>query len=230
VIRTTVLAGALAALSGAAALAADLVEPWAPGLTNLELHAARADGARRGEVAGVVGFGVGGAVSLGLLFAEGADDGNHVGAVAVVTRALAGGHAVDGWIEVGRNLTARDAELGSTSVTVGGEWSVTRRRATPYLRFSAAREAGDTAAHPLAGVRLALGARVQLHLELSSHEPARGAWPVHVAVGPNVLLGEAAKLVPELSWVRDRAAGRDEWAISLGVVLDPRLPARRARR
>ncbi len=220
--RSRFLPAAAAALVPLAAAGADLVDPWAPGLSNLELHVSHSEGDRQPTVSGVLGFGVGGWLSLGVLLVNGPDDGRGVGLVAVATRSWAGGHALDVWAEVGQRLVPREAELGRACATAGAEWSLAREPATPYLRVSVSRESAVTTMHPLVGARVRVASRVELHLELSSEEPEGGPWPLHLAVGPNLLLGRTVKVVPEVSYVRDRNRGDGTWSFSLGVVVDPR--------
>lgn len=214
------LAGFAALLLAAAPVgAADLVAPWDPGWSNLEVYLAVEEGSAT-TASGVVGYGAGRGVSLGVSFVEGEDDGDDVGLIAVLTRPLGRAVEADLWLEIGQRLRPREAELTSACVTAGVELSRLGPGAVPYLRLSAARDEGTTTVHPLLGVMLPLRERLELHLELSSEEPEDGPWPVHVAIGPNVLLGRSAKLVPELSWIRVGDGG-SVWGVSVGIVFDP---------
>lgn len=221
-VRTTVvsLVTMLAVASAAAVGAADLVEPWDPGFTDLELYGMVAEGGSRQWVT-VAGFGAGRGLSLGLSFVEEESGSRSAGAIVMLTRRIRD-FDLDIWLEAGWDVSAREVELGSVNWAGGGELSTDRGAWVPYTRLSCSVEDGEARVHPLLGAMMPFfDHRLELHVELSSDEPDAGAWPVHLAVGPNFHVSSAVELVPELSLVHDRARGENSWAVTLGVIVDP---------
>jgi len=130
---------------------------------------------------------------------------------------------LDIWAEVGILLVSPEAELNNDSDwLVGTEWSFHRWRVVPYFRPTVAGQSGGSSFHPLGGLMVPLGDRVELHAELSGESPERGPWPVHLAFGPNVRVGGLLEILPEVSMLHDRGSGETAWQVSFGLVLDPR--------
>lgn len=210
--------------SAPAVRAADLVEPWAPGLTNTELFFTTGESAADRELAGLVGFGIGPHLSLGLSYAAPVD-GDGGGLILLYTRPLGRWGEVDAWGELQVQTASMEAELGAAERAFGFEWSAPARwsaKAQPYVRLSAARSEGATRWHPLIGLRIPAGRRLDLHVELSGEEPDAGPWPVHLAVGPNLPLSDWFEVIPEVAVIEERGAGGESSVVfSLGVVVDP---------
>lgn len=206
------------------ASAADLIEPWDPGFTDLELFVGFARG---GETLGAttLGFGLGGGVSAGLSLARG-DEPDSVGFSLVWSRALGGLGDLD--LFAFAHSTTSEAELDWLDHAAGFEWSAPAGGAQPYVRATVLREDGATRVHPLVGLRLPVG-RADLHLELSSMQPAEGGpWPLHLAVGPNWQLADGLELLPELSLIWNRAEDRFEPGLALTWIASPAALRRRA--
>ncbi|HSM51237.1 MAG TPA: hypothetical protein VLA75_07550 [Thermoanaerobaculia bacterium] len=209
---------ALTLLAATAASAADLVEPWEPGFSSLEIAFGLARG---GEAVGatVLGFGLGRGLSAGLTF-SGGDTPGEAGLVLAWSRDLGRLGELD--LLGFAHAATSEAELDRLDHAVGFEWSAPAGGLQPYVRTTLFWEEGERRVHPLLGLRLAAG-RVDLHLELSSAEPAAGEpWPVHLAVGPNFAIAGGFELLPELSLVWNRAAGRLEPAFAIILVTCPR--------
>ncbi len=136
------------------------------------------------------------------------------------TGGLAEGVEVDLWVEVGIRSTRPEAELGQADWTMASEWSYRAGGVTPYFRAGRSDDGGHDWIHLLAGLAISLGC-VDLHVEISSEEPPGGPWPLHVAVGPNLCMGDWLEVQPELSVVRDRSSGEHHWSASLGFVVNP---------
>lgn len=209
---------------GAPVRAADLIEPWAPGLTDAEIFVGFGDSAADREVTGLVGFGIGRHLSFGLSYASlEEDDGG--GMVLVYTRPLGRWGELDLWGELQMQTATMEAELGAAERAIGFEWSAPSRWSRgvqTYVRVSAARSEGSTHLHPLVGFRIATRTRLDLHVELSGEEPDDGPWPLHLAIGPNLPLNDWLEVVPEIAVIDDRAPGGGTTvAFSLGVVTDP---------
>ncbi len=217
-------AGALLALGALPLAAADLIEPWEPGLSDLELSQSWDDESGWGETAAVIGFGAGAGLSLGLAATRGDDRATRFGAVAVLTLPRAPGdrHELDLWLETGVVVSSSiDLEQRDTELTFGGEWSYdTTAGSVPYARLSLSHD-GTTQWHALAGLMIPAGERLALHVELSSEEPDAGPWPLHLAVGPNLCLHDGIELVPELSLIREGGTGATRVVLMLGLVVDP---------
>lgn len=226
VFHLAVLATVLSVLliPGRSLRAADLVEPWAPGLTNTELFFTTGESAADRELAGLVGFGIGPHLSLGLSYAS-PDQGDGGGLILLYTRPLGRWGEVDVWGELQVQAASMEAELGAAERAFGFEWSAPARwsgKAQPYVRLSAARSEGANRWHPLVGLRIPAGRRLDLHVELSGEEPDSGPWPVHLAVGPNLPLSDWLEVIPEVAVIEERGAGGDSSLLfTLGVVVDP---------
>jgi len=211
---------ALAVVSPPGVGAADLVEPWDPGFTDIELYGTAAEGGSSQWVT-VAGFGAGHGLSLGLSFVDEGSGSRSAGAIVMLTRRVRDSD-LDIWLEAGWDVSAREVELGSVSWAGGGELSTDRGAWVPYARMTCSVDGGTARVHPLLGGMMPFfGGRLELHVELSTEEPDAGAWPIHLAVGPNVHLSAAVELLPELSLVHDRARGENSWALTLGVIVDP---------
>jgi hypothetical protein len=200
-----------------AAHAADLIEPWSPGFSDLELHATL-DGDGGTSATSTLGFGAGGGFSVGLSLAGGTHS-TDVGLVLVWSRVLGRWGELD--LFAAADAATGEVELDGLGTSYGLEWSARRRGARPYLRLSASVHDEGRRLHPLVGWNLPLR-RCDLHLELSSEQPTPGEpWPLHLAIGPNLGLTEGFELLPELSLVHDRARGGVDITLTLGVVTSP---------
>ena len=207
-----------------AAGAADLVEPWAPGFTNFELHVA-GERPAAGSLASVVGIGVGGGLSLGVGAAVG-DDLSETGLVLLYARGLDRFGELDLWAEAVRSAGGGAGE--ETATSVGCEWSRAVGPAVPYARLVGTRTGGETTVEPLLGLMVPWR-RVELHLELSATAFEGGAWPVRLAVGPNLPLPDGMELVPEVALEWDPAAADLGASFGVGIVVDPTSLARGTR-
>lgn len=210
-------------------LAADLVEPPDPGFSEVDLFAFGGDGRFDSGAQLYAGFGLSGGVSIwaGVDMLNG---GPARGGVNVmVTRTLGEGMDLDLWIDLGVHSATHEAEIGRADWTVGSEWSLVAGRLTPYLRIDWYDDGASHIVHLLSGLVVPVDP-VELHIELSSERPKEGAWPIHLAIGPNVPIGRRAELQPELSLLGIAGSGRMHWAVSLGVILDPRREGRQAGR
>jgi len=204
----------------ATASGADLIEPWSPGFSDLELFVrAGSRGDDLGSFA-TAGFGLGGGVSVGVTLSEDNAGPARGGLVAMLSRALGSRTDVDLWVETGMSSSHPEAELGRLDWAVGTEWSYRAGSCVPYLRLSRLDAGAGDRFHGLLGLMVPAGA-VELHLELSSEEPDGGPWPVHLAIGPNFLLRPEVEVQPELSIIRDRGTGETTWVVTVGMVVDP---------
>lgn len=203
------------------ACAADLVQPWAKGLSNLELYLSAEQGQRR-EVSLLLGGGLTPALSLGV-FAVAGEAQRTVGALALYSFSLRPGIEMDVWLEVGGAFLPREAEQREACLTGGVEASWSQPWGIPYARLTASREGREQTVHPLLGVQVPAGDRWRLHWELSSEKVSGQPWPLHLAFGPNLVLGESAMLLTEVAYVRPGGGGAGVWSALVGVIVDPRL-------
>jgi hypothetical protein len=206
----------------ATATAADLVEPWAPGLSELEIYLSSDITQDELQWSSLIGGAVLPALSVGVAFQNVGGRTSRVGAVAVWTTRVSRRTSIDVWGEVGLDRTPVEAELGSVSFAVGTEWSRDLGGVTPYSRLSYTVDEDMNSAHTLLGLKVPIGSLLELHLEASSLEPETGPWPIHLALGPNLVLSPRLKILPEVSWIRDRATSEAAWVLTLGVCMDPR--------
>lgn len=216
------LLGLCALLAWSSSNAADLVEPWERGFSNIEFFATHASGENGIHLNAVIGFGVPGSISLGGAASRDADGTTRLGFIGFWTHDFGGGQILDVFAEGGISQLS-DSELRTKSDWLAGfEWSLSRKGATPYVRttFFDAEESGGI--HPLIGVMVPTGERVEIHWEVSSEAPESGAWPLHLAFGPNVTLNSKVELIPEISMVHQFEDGETDWQISIGVIIDPR--------
>lgn len=203
--------------------AADLMEPWDAGLSNLELYASRGNGSSGTDFSTLLGYGLGPHFSVSATLSDNADGSARLGIGAYYSRRLRGGLEMDLFAEAGTQR-ADEAELDGEGDWLGGfEWSLHRAAVIPYLRTSIYDTPDGNGFHPLLGLMVPAGGRVELHLELSSESPERGAWPVHVAFGPNVRVTETFEILPEISMIREREDGETSWQFTIGLVMDPRI-------
>ncbi len=207
------------------ARAADLIEPWERGFSNVEFFTARTSSAPRTQLNGLIGFGLPGGLSLGTAVSSDSDGTTRLGLVGYYTFALGSLQELDLFAELGKSDTP-EAELNDEGDWLAGlEWSRRGRAATLYMRSSHFGGDGDHGWHPLLGLMLPYGERLELHMELSSESPDEGSWPVHLAVGPNVRLTDRVEFLPELSLVHHRQDDGSDWRFSFGFVIDPRRRA-----
>jgi hypothetical protein len=212
--RTTPILAAVMALGfGRGASAADLLEPFDPGFSDLELHWSGDLGADDHGAVGVLGFGLGGGVSLALQMEGAAGEVGSSAVSLVFSRSLGRAGELDAWL--GRGL---GGELAG-ALELGLEWSRDFGGAVPYARIGWHR-GGDGGVVALLGVALDRE-RTDYHLELAVAPPEADGRPLRLAFGPNVALGEGAELIPELALVRDPSTGDFATELSLGVVLCP---------
>jgi hypothetical protein len=212
----------MALLSPHPVSAADLVEPWDQGFSDIELYASHGTDTPGIGMTMVLGFGLVEAFSIGATLSDGADGAARLGVVALYSRRLGGGVKLDLFGETGVQRSA-EAELDSDGDWLAGlEWSLHRATVIPYLRTTMFDAPDSGGFHPLFGLMIPAGNRVELHLELSSESPEGGSWPLHVAIGPNARLGETVEILPEISMLQEREDGETHWQFSLGLVIDPR--------
>lgn len=219
-LRPLILMASLAA----PAAGADLIEPWDRGFSDFELHFGLARG---GESIGAttLGFGLGGGVSAGLTLS-----GGDVPGAAGLVLAWSGTLGRYGDLDLlGYAQTeVRDVEIDRVERAIGFEWSGRGVEWQPYLRATLFWREEGRYFHPLVGVRTGAGP-VDLHLELSSAEPEPDEpWPVHLAIGPNFEPLPGHELLPELSLIWNRAAGRVEPAVTFTWITSPAALAGRA--
>jgi hypothetical protein len=197
-----------------AAPAADLIEPFDPGFTDLELYWAGDLAADERGASGLIGFGLGHGLSLGVGMSGAAGDVGTTSVSLVYSRSLGRGGELDAWFA--RGISGD----GAGDLEAGVEWSRDFAGTVPYARLAWRREDAAGAAFVLG---LALDRRrVDLHFELAAERDPEGAWPLRLAVGPNVRFGAGAEAIPELALVRDPATGDLVAEVSLGIVLCPR--------
>lgn len=205
------------------ATAADVVEPWGEGLSNVELFGTVGEGLERAESTAAVGLGLPGGFSVGLTLAAATGTPAEAGFVLVYSRSLGRLGELDLWGEV--LPVGQEVELLGARRALGMEWSGSTRGGVPYARLTLTDDGEARHLHPLLGWMLPVGDRMELHLELSGEEPDAGSWPLHLAVGPNWRLSPAVELLPELSmvWQPDNGdgAGGASFFFTLGICLDP---------
>ncbi len=195
--------------------AADLIEAWAPGLSDFEFYIQT--GGEAGETVSslALGYGAGHGFSLGLILNNEHGGPEQLGAVAFWSRDLAVDRQLDVWI-YSEATPAEDQE--SNEWQLGIEWSWVSGRMQPYLRPSVTRSEDGYHWQQLLGLMLPLDP-VELHLELSAEIAASRAYDLRFAVGPNITLSEAVELLPEISWTRHPGSHETSWALSLGCIL-----------
>jgi len=221
-IRSVVLLLALASAvsGGRAAGAADIFEPWERGFSDVELFAGFGEGGHvQGQALAGMGFAPGGSLGLSVSMQEG--EAARLGLLVAMTVAVGSATDLSFWAESGLAGASVEVELAHADWSAGFQLVHWRDGVTPYGSLAFAGEEGmEMRLHPLVGTMVPLGA-VELHLELSSHEPVAGAWPLHLAVGPNLHLTPWCEVLPELSLVRE-AGGSFHWAATVGLIVDPR--------
>ncbi len=200
--------------------AADLIEPWDAGLSDFEIYfgGSRDDGLT--DFSLLLGCGAGGGFSIGAFFNHYSGEADELGIVGIWTAQLDRGFDLDLWALTAPRIE-RETISGGVHWEMGSElsWDASKKTilyARPSLLFS--REGSRW--HPLLGLMHEYGA-VELHLELSSEEPLFGAWPMHLAIGPNVRFSKRLELIPELSIIVDRGSSSTSWAFSIGLILTP---------
>ena len=216
------LIGLCALLAWSSASAGDLIEPWERGFSNIEFFASHQSEDQGINVNTVVGFGVPGSISLGAAAGRDAEGTTRLGFIGFWTHDFGGGHILDIFGEAGISQSS-DGELSNENDWLAGfEWSLSRTAVTPYIRttFFDPEESGGV--HPLIGLMVPAGERVEIHWEVSSEAPESGSWPLHLAFGPNVTLSKKVELIPEISMVHHFDNDQTDWQISIGVIIDPR--------
>lgn len=210
--RLTMVVGSLLLAGGA--FGADLVEPWDPQRTNLELSVAGVDA---GGLATLVGTGVTDRVSVGWCAGRDGDGLRDTGFVAIVHQPLGRGGDLDVWSEVG--LSSAGGGDGDKRFGGGLEWSGPWSALVPYVRLTGAAGDPGTAWGGLVGVMRPVGERLGLHLELSLDDAGDEGSTRRLALGPNVLVHPRVEVLPELSWER-APDGRSELGFAWTVVFD----------
>lgn len=191
----TITAILIATLSAAPLAAADLVEPWARGLSNLEVAFAGASGGDLGTGSILVGAGLTDRVSVGLS-ATGGSAETRFGALLLYSQPLGRLGEVDAWCET--PLDSSPASLGC-----GFEWSRSRSLLVPYARLSFDWEAPSDSLTTLAGLMVPVSEALGLHLELSLEAAETVRRPLRFAVGPNWQISPRLEVIPELAWRHD---------------------------
>jgi len=195
--------------------AADLIEAWDPGLTDLELYCGGDSRNELGNIATILGYGAGGGFSLGLLFNHYNQDTDQAGFLAIWSSRDGN---LDFWV---LTAPAIEREIISSGISweFGMEWSRDLNRAgTFYVRPSRLFDKGSGHWHPLVGIMYPLPP-IELHIEISSEEPETGVWPVHIAVGPNFRLSRSIEIIPEISFIDEQLATGGRWEWSLGMII-----------
>lgn len=208
-----VTAAVLAFTATRSTFAADLLEPFDPGFSDLELHWCADLGADDHGAVGVLGFGLGHGLSLALEVEGGVGERGSSSVSFVYSRSLGRRGELDAWLARGL-----DGE-GSSDLELGFEWSRAFGATVPYLRIGWHPDA-EGAAEALVGVAFTRE-KTDLHFELALGRPEGGDRPLRLAFGPNFPLGAGAELLPELALVRDEATGKLSAELALGIVLVP---------
>ena len=195
--------------------AADLIEEWAPGLSDLEFYwgGSLEDGGTDSTM--VLGYGAGAGFSLGLLISHAGSEADHAGAVAIWSSPKG---SVDFWVLTTPSI---EREIASSGISweFGMEWSGKCAGANVvYFRPSRLFDDSGGHWHPLVGLMVPLSP-IELHFELSSEEPEEGSWPLHLAVGPNFAVSGAVEIIPEISWINEGHDLKSHWEWSLGVII-----------
>jgi len=199
--------------------AADLIEPWASGVSDLEGYVG-------GTTLGIVDSGsfvVGGGahgLSVGVSLEADDDAPTRLGVFIARTWEAARLGSLDLWAASGLPVSPREGEIGRADLTTGFEWSRPVGSVVPYARPSLSIDGGRRTWHPLLGLLVPMGRRLGVHVEVSGVRPAASRWPSHVAVSPNWLLADGIELIPEVAVTQE--SGTTELAFSFGVVIDPR--------
>lgn len=201
------------------AAAADVVEPWSEGLSNLEVFTTF--GGDGPASTGAVGMGLPAGFSLGVTLAAAEGEALEAGMMLMWTRSLGRLGELDLW---GEYLpVGQEVELLGAQRALGVEWSGSAGGTVPYIRLSMADDGEERHVHPLVGWMFPTPGNVELHVELSSEEPAGGSWPLHLAVGPNWSPGRGLEVLPEVSVIWQPDGGRDETRVffTVGICFDP---------
>jgi len=195
--------------------AADLIEPWGSGFSDIEFYAGGNLHGAFDDSAAVFGFGAPHGFSIGLLFNHYQEGVDEIGAVAIWTNPAAN---LDFWFSAATSLE-KEEEPGDISWDLGMEWS---RELLPgsivYFRPSYIYDGSRGRVHPLLGVMRKISI-VELHLEISSEDPEHGPWPLQLALGPNFSLSKSIEILPEFSWTWDRSRHERDLAFTLGFIL-----------
>jgi len=200
--------------------AADIFEPWDRGFSDAEIFAGVAEGGTAAAQA-LAGFGLGRRVSLGLSMSTDEGESSRFGVFLGVTRDVGRNTDLSFWLQSALGVGTLDVELIHADWTAGCQLVHWREGMVPYGVLSVAGEEGENLRlHPLVGVMFPTG-RLEIHLELSSDQPQCGAWPVHLAIGPNVHVKPWLEVLPEISFVRE-SGGEIHWVATVGVIVDPR--------
>jgi hypothetical protein len=220
--RPALLSLALLVSSVGVAPAADLIEPWDPGLSNLELYLLQSGPEGETAVAGLLGGGVGKGVSLGVALQRATGQRSRAVLLGYLTRPLGKNAEVDLFGELGgQEVAGPEGEIRRADWMLGSEWSLPVGRTVPYTRWSLVHQ-GARFVYGLVGVMLPIGEALELHLELDGVVSGGSRGPERIAVGPNLILSPTVELLPEISVLRDRESGEEGWAVTLGLVVDPR--------
>jgi hypothetical protein len=198
--------------------AADLVEPWERGVSNAEIHFSFGDGSAD-TAAALLGMGLPAGFSLGAAITEAEDGAAGWGLIGMFTRRF-GAFEMDLVGELGRHRASHEAETHGDWLA-GTEWSFHRYRLVPYVRATAVGDPESGGYHGLVGLMAPVTKHLELHVELASEAPLGGSWPLHLAVGPNILLPGGVEILPEISMVRDRATGATDWLFTVGLIFNP---------
>lgn len=220
---------ALLLIPGGLAEAADLIEPWEPGVSNLEFFLLRTGPGQETAATALLGGGLGGGVSLGAALQTQTDSRARAMLTGFVTRSLGRGAELDLFAELGRQtVSGPEGPERRVDWMLGSEWSLPVGRVVPYTRWALASRQARTV-HALAGVLLPLRGDLELHVELEAVVSGAARGPERLSVGPNLRLSPTVELLPEVSVLQDPGAGERHWAVMIGLVMDPRRLARPGR-
>ncbi len=215
------LSTALLLLSAHTTLAADTVEAFDLGVTDLELHATYTRprlSAPSTEATVVLGAGLHErlAVNTALTLDPFGGPSSAFAGVGAWVGLIPGEVAMDLLVELGWGVGSGPGEWG-----MGLEIDDRRRRYVPYMRMMAWGEGTGEflALEPVVGLARMPGEAVfQPHLELSTTVGPEGMGTPVLCFGPNMVLAEQAELVPDFSI----GLGKDcdcGWAATLGVII-----------
>jgi hypothetical protein len=219
-LQSLALAPLVLAAAALPAAAADLIEPWERGFTDLEVLVSDLGGDGR-TTAALAGWGLTDHISLGAAASVAGGSVERAGLVGLFTFPLAGGLETDLCVEAG--VSRAEEGAGRADWLLANEWSRPVGRVVPYARLSAFGDGETDGTGRLAGLMIPVGGHLELHLEAFSAVVGDGSRPQALVLGPNFTLTPEIEVLPEIAYVRDDATGESHWQVSVGLVMDPRI-------
>jgi hypothetical protein len=215
-------------MAAGAAAAADLIEPWDKGWSDLEFFVSASQASRANSYASLAGFGIANGVSVGTFVTGEEGAATCTGLVGIFTRPLSRRMEFDLWAEIGyQDQVSPDEGDYTLDGAAGTEWSLDLTSAVPYVRLAQAISEDESELTGLAGLMLPMGAMLELHLEMQTELRQGGDRSLRIGVGPNLRLRPYLELLPEISYISDRGEGENAWIATIGIIIDPRRPDRR---